>query len=112
MPILWRELCLRLLLPSLDLTRLDSRLENPQDCNVVLPSCNGVESERVTGSGTIKGMPVLRAARQRRSSRELGAVTKGTPLGTVLSHPIPSPPRQPELEKAVPFARCFCRSQV
>eukprot|EP00955_Chlamydomonas_euryale_P083417 363859-Chlamydomonas_euryale.AAC.3 len=48
-----------------------------------------------TGSGPTKGMPVLSAARQRGSSSGLGAVTKGTPLRTALSHPIPTPTRQP-----------------
>eukprot|EP00955_Chlamydomonas_euryale_P023733 250502-Chlamydomonas_euryale.AAC.5 len=37
-------------------------------------------------------MPVLSEAIQRGSSSGLGAVTKGTPLRTVLSHPIPTPP--------------------
>eukprot|EP00955_Chlamydomonas_euryale_P093247 364774-Chlamydomonas_euryale.AAC.10 len=53
---------------------------------------------RVTGSEPTKGMPVLSVARQIGSSRGLGAVTKGTPLRTVLSHPIPTPPRQPGRE--------------
>eukprot|EP00955_Chlamydomonas_euryale_P113357 366212-Chlamydomonas_euryale.AAC.21 len=49
----------------------------------------------------MKGMPVLRAARQRGSSSGLGAVTKRTPLCTVLSHPIQTPPRQPGRESRV-----------
>eukprot|EP00955_Chlamydomonas_euryale_P000185 2066-Chlamydomonas_euryale.AAC.5 len=43
-------------------------------------------------------MPDLSAARQRGSRCGLGAVTKRTPLRTVLSHPVPTPPRQPERE--------------
>eukprot|EP00955_Chlamydomonas_euryale_P050601 354603-Chlamydomonas_euryale.AAC.3 len=39
---------------------------------------------RVTGSGPTKGMPVLSVARQKGSSNRQGAVTKGTPLRTVL----------------------------
>eukprot|EP00955_Chlamydomonas_euryale_P082295 363696-Chlamydomonas_euryale.AAC.10 len=38
------------------------------------------ESERGTGSGPTKGMPVLSVARQRGSSSRLGAVTRGTSL--------------------------------
>eukprot|EP00955_Chlamydomonas_euryale_P113979 366245-Chlamydomonas_euryale.AAC.14 len=53
---------------------------------------------RGTGSGSTKDMPVLSVARQRVSSSGQGAVTKGTPLRTVLSHPIPTPPHQPGRE--------------
>eukprot|EP00955_Chlamydomonas_euryale_P017800 189887-Chlamydomonas_euryale.AAC.3 len=42
-----------------------------------------------------KGVSVFTAARQRGSSSGLGAVTKGTLQRTVLSHRIPTPPRQP-----------------
>eukprot|EP00955_Chlamydomonas_euryale_P081805 363628-Chlamydomonas_euryale.AAC.7 len=53
---------------------------------------------RVTGSRPTKGMPVLSAVRQSGSSSAKGTVTKGTPLRTVLSHPTPTPPRQPGRE--------------
>eukprot|EP00955_Chlamydomonas_euryale_P033992 349676-Chlamydomonas_euryale.AAC.2 len=42
---------------------------------------------RLTRSGPTKGMPVLSIAWQGGSSSGQGAVTKGTPLRTVLSHP-------------------------
>eukprot|EP00955_Chlamydomonas_euryale_P115209 366335-Chlamydomonas_euryale.AAC.11 len=43
-------------------------------------------------------MPVLSVARQRGSSSGLGAVTKGMPLRTVLTRPIPTPPCLPGRE--------------
>eukprot|EP00955_Chlamydomonas_euryale_P025007 263375-Chlamydomonas_euryale.AAC.1 len=43
-------------------------------------------------------MPLLSVARQRGSSSGCGAVTKGPPLCMVLSHPIPTPTRQPGRE--------------
>eukprot|EP00955_Chlamydomonas_euryale_P107856 365806-Chlamydomonas_euryale.AAC.6 len=46
-------------------------------------------------------MPVLSIARQRGSSSGLGAVTKVTPLRTVLRHPIPTPLCQPGRPRAV-----------
>eukprot|EP00955_Chlamydomonas_euryale_P065163 359163-Chlamydomonas_euryale.AAC.5 len=48
---------------------------------------------RIKGSGPTKGMPVLSVAWQRGPSSGQGTVTKGTPLRTVLSHPIPTQPR-------------------
>eukprot|EP00955_Chlamydomonas_euryale_P058227 357001-Chlamydomonas_euryale.AAC.19 len=48
----------------------------------------------VTGSRPTKAMPALSAARQIGPSSGLGVVTKGMPLRTVMSHPIPTPPCQ------------------
>eukprot|EP00955_Chlamydomonas_euryale_P093180 364768-Chlamydomonas_euryale.AAC.4 len=65
---------------------------------------------RVTGSRS-KGMPVLSAARQRGSSSasRQGAVTKGTPLRTVLSHPISPPTCQPGRESRRRAAKALSR---
>eukprot|EP00955_Chlamydomonas_euryale_P115851 366382-Chlamydomonas_euryale.AAC.7 len=60
--------------------------------------CAGRVRVRFTGSGPTTGMPVLSAARQRASRSGLGAITKGTPVRTVLSHPVPTPPRHPGRE--------------
>eukprot|EP00955_Chlamydomonas_euryale_P113465 366220-Chlamydomonas_euryale.AAC.4 len=46
---------------------------------------------RVTGSGPMKGIPVLSAAGQRGLRSGLDAVRKGTSLRAVLSQPIPPP---------------------
>eukprot|EP00955_Chlamydomonas_euryale_P084764 364003-Chlamydomonas_euryale.AAC.12 len=50
---------------------------------------------RVTGSGYTRGMPVWSVTRRRGSSSGLGDVTKVTPMRTVLSHRIQTPPRRP-----------------
>eukprot|EP00955_Chlamydomonas_euryale_P075771 362440-Chlamydomonas_euryale.AAC.1 len=48
------------------------------------------ETGPLTASGPVKGMHVFSTARQRGSSSGLCAVTKGTPVRTVLSHAIPT----------------------
>eukprot|EP00955_Chlamydomonas_euryale_P040174 351612-Chlamydomonas_euryale.AAC.22 len=64
----------------------------------MLSAQTNVHRVRVTGSGPTKGMPALSAAWSRGSSSGQDTVTKGTPLRTVLSHPIPTPRRQPGRE--------------
>eukprot|EP00955_Chlamydomonas_euryale_P100927 365313-Chlamydomonas_euryale.AAC.28 len=75
-------------------------------------TCQESESELQGADPPGKGMLVLSMVRQRGSNSGLGAVTKGTPLRAVLSHPIPALAHQPGRENRAQSCKALSRHLV